>query len=336
MCYGRVTVSTPSPASRKPAARVILDCDPGHDDALAIMLAHGSPAIELAAITTVAGNQSLDRTSLNARRVCSIAGIRDVPIAAGSDRPLVRELVTAPHIHGESGLDGPTWGPPDVTLVPDHAVDLLVSLVLDAPGEITLVPTGPLTNIALALRREPRLASAVREVVLMGGSYTRGNQTPAAEFNIFVDPEAAAIVFGAGWPVTMVGLDLTHQALATPAVLDRIRAVGTPVARTAVELLEFFGRTYREAEGMGDPPVHDACAVARLIRPEVVSCVDATVAVETSGHLTRGMTVTDFRAGGGRAGNARVATTLDVAGFWDLLVGAIEAIGEPSAPPPSR
>jgi purine nucleosidase/pyrimidine-specific ribonucleoside hydrolase len=316
-------------------AKVILDCDPGHDDALAILLAHGSPAIELAAITTVAGNQTLDKTALNARRVCSLAGIRDVPIAAGSDRPLTRSLVTAPHIHGQSGLDGPVWGPPTVPLAPHHAVDLIASLVMASPGEITLVPTGPLTNVALALRREPRLATAVREVVLMGGSYTRGNQTPAAEFNVFVDPEAAAIVFEAGWPVTMVGLDLTHQALATGAVLDRIRAVATPVAQTAVELLEFFGRTYRVAEGMGDPPVHDACAVARLIRPEVVSCVDAHVAVETSGQWTRGMTVTDFRPDLARPANAQVATTLDVEGFWDLMLGAIEAIGVPTAHPAS-
>src|SRR5919201_306923 len=240
-------------------AKVILDCDPGHDDALAILLAHGNPAIELAAITTVAGNQTLDRTTLNARRVCSLAGIHDVPIVAGSERPLTRDLVTAPHIHGQSGLDGPAWGPPTVPLAPDHAVDLIVSLVMASPGEITLVPTGPLTNVALALRREPRLVSAVREVVLMGGAYTRGNETPAAEFNVFVDPEAAAIVFGAGWPVTMVGLDLTHQALATAAVLDRIRAVGTPVAQTGVDLGDFFARPPRGAGGRGPPPVHDAC-----------------------------------------------------------------------------
>jgi purine nucleosidase len=310
--------------------KVILDCDPGHDDALAILLAHGSPEIELAAITTVAGNQSLDKTSLNARRVCTVAGIRDVPVAAGADRPLVRDLVTAPHIHGESGLDGPSFGPPTVPLADAHAVDLIVEMVMRSPGEITLVPTGPLTNVALALRREPRLASAVREVVLMGGAYTRGNETPAAEFNICVDPEAAAIVFEAGWPVTMVGLDLTHQALATGAVRSRIRAVGTPLAGIVVDLVEFFGRTYRESEGMEDPPLHDACAIARLVRPDVVSCVEAFVAVETQGRWTSGMTVTDFKPSPGRPFNAQVATRLDFEGFWDLVVGAIEGIGVPA------
>jgi purine nucleosidase len=194
--------------------KILIDCDPGHDDAMAIMLAAGNPEIELMAITTVAGNQTLPKTTLNARRVCSVAGI-DVPIAAGCDRPLLRELVIAPMTHGDSGLDGPNFGEPTVPLDERHAVDLIIATALADPGEVTLVPIGPLTNIATAIRREARLVENVREVVLMGGAYTRGNSTPAAEFNVFVDPEAAAIVFEAGWPLTMVGLDLTHQALAT-------------------------------------------------------------------------------------------------------------------------
>src|SRR5215467_5383329 len=180
--------------------KVIVDCDPGHDDALAIMLAAANPEVDLLAITTVAGNQTLDRTTLNARRVCTVAGIDGVPVAAGCDRPLLRELVTAGDVHGESGLDGVEWPEPRVPLEPGHAVDLMIDLVMGAPGEVTIVPIGPLTNVALALRREPRIAKAVREVVLMGGSFTRGNTTPAAEFNIHTDPEAAAVVFEAGWP----------------------------------------------------------------------------------------------------------------------------------------
>ena len=304
--------------------KIILDCDPGHDDAMAILLAHGNPGIELLAITTVAGNQTLDKTSLNARRVCTVAGIRDVPVAAGCDRPLTRELKTAGYIHGESGLDGPAFGEPTVPLDPRHAVDVIIDLVMQSSGDITLVPTGPLTNIAVAVRKEPRIVQKVQEIVLMGGAYTRGNATPAAEFNIYVDPEAAAIVFTAGWPLTMVGLDLTHQALATPAVLERIAGLNTPVARIAVELLEFFRETYHRNAGFDSPPVHDPCAVARVIDPQVMHCVDAFVAIETQGEFTSGMTVTDFASG---PTNAQVATTLDVNKFWNLMIDAIARIG---------
>ena len=297
---------------------------------MAILLAHGNPEVELLAITTVAGNQTLDKTTLNARRVCTVAGITDVPIAAGCDRPLMRRLVTASEIHGESGLDGPSFGEPTVPLCDRHAVDLIVDLVMSSDRDITLVPTGPLTNIAMALRHEPRLGSQVREMVLMGGAYTRGNQTPAAEFNIAVDPEAAAMVFEAGWPLTMVGLDLTHQALATQAVSDRIAALGTPVSQMVVDLLTFYRNTNKEESGFDAPPVHDPCAVARVIRPDVVRCVDAFVAIETKGQWTSGMTVTDFRGTLRQPPNAQVATTLDCDGFWDLMLDALKRIGSPS------
>jgi len=293
---------------------------------MAILLAHGNPGIDLLAITTVAGNQTLEKTSLNARRVCTVAGIRDVPVAAGCDRPLARVLKTAAHIHGESGLDGPAFGEPTVPLDPRHAVDLLIELLMSSSGDITLVPTAPLTNIAMALRKEPRIVQKVQEVVLMGGAYTRGNTTPAAEFNIHTDPEAAAIVFTAGWPVTMVGLDLTHQALATPAVLQRIAALGTPISKIAVQLMEFFRETYRRNSGFDSPPVHDPCAVARVIDASVMTCVDAYVAIETRGDLTSGMTVTDFSGRRGQK-NVQVATVLDADRFWDLMVDAIARIG---------
>jgi purine nucleosidase len=216
------------------------------------------------------------------------------------------------------------WPEPAVDVEPVHAVDLIVELVMAAPGEITLVPIAPLTNIALALRREPRIATAVREVVLMGGSFTRGNVTPAAEFNIYVDPEAAAMVFAAGWPLTMIGLDLTHQALVTPEVAERVAALGTPVAATVTRMLRFYAS---RASLPGGVPLHDPCAVARVIAPSLIECRDAFVAVETSGAWTRGMTVTDFTGRLGHPVNAKVATALDVAAFWDLLLGALGRLG---------
>jgi inosine/uridine nucleosidase len=199
--------------------------------------------------------------------------------------------------------------------------------VMSQPGEITLVPIGPLTNIAMALRKEPELARAAREVVLMGGAYTRGNSTPAAEFNIYVDPEAANAVFAADWRVTMVGLDLTHQALATKEVVARIGALGTPLSRTIVELMEFFRSTYDSVSGFVAPPVHDACAVARIIDPRLVECVESYVTVETQGKWTRGMTVVDLDGRYGQEPRSLVATTLDFQGFWNLMVDAIERIG---------
>jgi inosine-uridine nucleoside N-ribohydrolase len=314
--------------------RIILDCDPGHDDAMAILLAHGCPEIDLVAITTVAGNQTLDKTTLNARRVCTVAGIADVPVFAGSWRPLRRPQVTAADIHGASGLDGPEFGEPTVSVQAEPAVDYLVRTLMAEGEDITLVPTGPLTNVAAALRREPRIAERTREVVLMGGTYTRGNRNPAAEFNMWADPEAAAIVFGAGWPVTMVGLDVTHQAIATAEVLAKIRAMDTGVSRMVTALMEFYGASYRRsgADGAVDgPPVHDVCAVARVARPDLVAVQDAFVVVETRGEWTSGMTVTDFRGVLGHPSNAKVATGLDAAGLWDLMLGALQAIGAPAA-----
>lgn len=305
---------------------IILDCDPGHDDALAILLALGCPEIDLVAITTVAGNQTLAKTTLNARRVCTAAGVTHVPIYAGCDRPLLRQQIIASDIHGESGLDGPAWAEPTIPVADEHAVDFLVRKLMSADEPITLVPVGPLTNIATALAREPRIAERTREVVLMGGSYTRGNRTPAAEFNIMADPEAAAIVFQAGWQVTMVGLDLTHQALAYPVVVEEIAAIGTPLSAIVVDILTFFRHSYQQVAGFPAPPVHDPCAVARVARPDLVAVRDAFVAVETKGEWTAGMTVTDFAGLLGRPANAQVATELDAAGFWNLMTAALRAL----------
>jgi purine nucleosidase/pyrimidine-specific ribonucleoside hydrolase len=300
------------------ATRVILDCDPGHDDALAILLAAADPAaIDLRAITTVAGNQTLAKTTLNARRICTVAGITGVPIAAGADRPLAQEPLIADGIHGESGLDGPDFPPPTVEVDPRGALAVATE-VLREPT--TIVATGPLTNVATLLARG---VDNVDRIVLMGGSTGRGNMAPLAEFNIFADPEAAAAVFGSGVPITMCSLDVTHQALATPEVLRRIADIGTPLARICHQLLTFFAGTYREVFGFESPPVHDPVAVAAVIDPTIVSVRPANVEIELAGTYTRGATVVDLERVTGRRPNVDVATALAVDRFWDLMVSAI-------------
>ncbi|WP_328619124.1 MULTISPECIES: nucleoside hydrolase [unclassified Streptomyces] len=310
---------------------IIIDCDPGHDDALAIMLAAGDPAVDLLAITTVAGNQTLAKTTLNARRVCTVAGITDVPIAAGCARPLVQALKVADDVHGVSGLDGPSFPEPTVDVVAEHAVDLVYRILTRHPEPVTLVPTAPLTNIALLLTRHPDAASRIREIVLMGGSTERGNRTPAAEFNIQADPEAADIVFRSGVPLTMCGLNVTHQALATPEIVARFERLGTDLGQVCAELLTFFASTYRTLWGFQDPPLHDPVAVARVIDPGIVHCVDANVVVELQGRYTRGATVVDLHRYMDRPVNAQVALTLETGLFWDRMVAAVTALGDRTA-----
>jgi inosine-uridine nucleoside N-ribohydrolase len=305
----------------------IHDCDPGHDDMVAMLLAAAHPRIDLLAVTTVAGNGTLERTTHNARAICSMAGIHDVAVAAGAPGPLVGSLRTASHVHGESGLDGAELSAADVPLAAEHAVDLMARLLREAAQPVTLVPTGPLTNIALLLRTYPDLASRVREIVLMGGSTGAGNVEPLAEFNVHVDPEAADVVFSSGLPVTMCGLNVTHQALATKAVLERLRGLGTPLADTVVRLLLFFRDRYRDIWGLPAPPVHDPVAVALVIDPELVRCEEAHVAVELHGTHTRGATVCDRFGLRGRTPNASVAVELDTARFWDLVVSAVDRLG---------
>ena len=308
--------------------KIILDCDPGHDDAVALMLAHGSPEIDLLAVTTVMGNQTIEKVTRNALAVARVIGLDSVPFAQGAHRPLVRDVETAPDIHGESGLDGPVLPDPTITLDARHAVDLIIDTVMaHEPGTITLVPTGALTNIALAVRREPRIVERVKEVVLMGGGVHVGNWSAVAEFNIVIDPEAAHIVFTAGWPLTMIGLDATHQALATDDVAARIAAVGTGPARFTGELLEFFAHSYQDAQGFDHPPVHDPCAVAYVIDPSLMRTVRAPLDVELAGTLTLGMTVADLRAPAPDDCVTQVAMDLDADRFWDLVVDALERIG---------
>ena len=306
---------------------IIIDCDPGHDDALALMLAAGDPAVELLAITTVAGNQTLEKTTLNARRVCTAAGITGVPIAAGCAGPLVQPLRVAADVHGASGIDGPLLPEPAVDTVPGHAVELIHRILTGHPEPVTLVPTAPLTNIALLLTRYPEVAGRIREIVLMGGSVGGGNRTPAAECNIHTDPEAADIVLRSGVPVTMCGLNVTHQALATPEVLARLDGLGTELGRISAELIRFFADSYRRLWGFASPPVHDPVAVARVIDPWIVRCADANVVVELRGEYTRGATVVDLHGYTGRPVNAQVAVELRPELFWDRLIAAITALG---------
>lgn len=306
--------------------RILLDCDPGHDDAIAMLLAAGSPEIELVAVTTVAGNQTIEKVTRNALAVGTIAGLERVPFAAGATRPLAREQLVAPEYHGESGLDGPELPAATIALEPGHAVARIVESVMDAaPGELTLVATGALTNLALAARIEPAIVDRVREVVLMGGAARGGNLTPAAEYNIAIDPEAADIVMTAGWPVTMVGLDVTHQALADAQVVADIAAIGGTTSQLVLELLEFFTTTYRE-QGFEWPPVHDAVAVALVADPSIATVRRAPIAIERSGVLTTGMTVVDLRHPAPAECRTSVALELDAERFWRLVVDALRRL----------
>jgi inosine-uridine nucleoside N-ribohydrolase len=305
--------------------RIILDCDPGIDDALAIAFAHGHPGIDLVGVTTVAGNVGLAKTTANALAVCEFIGAAGTPVTGGCAGPLLRPALDARQVHGDSGLGGAVLPPAVAKPAAGHAVDYIIDTVSAAPGEITLVATGPLTNIALAVRREPRLADRVREFVIMGGSAGRGNVTPAAEYNIWADPEAAAAVFRAGWTVTMLGLDVTLRTGADAAVLRRMGDLGP----LGTELLQPALEQYQSVSEPGGPPVHDVCAVAWVAEPDLFGLVPARVQVELAGQLTAGMTVTDFAAPGEvGSSNALVAMHIDVDRFWEVTLGAYARVAE--------
>jgi inosine-uridine nucleoside N-ribohydrolase len=299
---------------------IILDCDPGHDDAVALLLAAASPALDLRLVSVVAGNQTLDRTVRNALSVLTAAGATHVPVAAGANRPLVRPRIVAGHIHGESGLDGPVLPEPGFAPSPRHAVELIIETILAGPEPITLVPVGPLTNIALALRLAPDIAFRIKEIVLMGGAIGLGNTTPAAEFNIHADPEAASIVFGSGVPLTMVGLDVTYQTQATPERRARIDGLNSPIAALVGGWLDFFGGRYREVYGLAGPPLHDPCAVAQVIRPGIVRTKPMSVEIDISHGPSYGRTDCDLRGVTGKPPNAKVGVEIDADGFYDILV----------------
>lgn len=297
--------------------KIILDCDPGHDDAIAILLAAHHPEIELLAITTVAGNQSIEKTTLNALKICSFAGMTSVPVVRGMEGPLIVEPEYAADIHGESGLDGAHLPDPGFRAQEGHAVDFLIQTLLASEGDITLVPVGPLTNIALAIRREPAILPKIKGISLMGGAIGTGNVTASAEFNIYFDPEAAAIVFACGRPITVCPLEVTHQALATAEVLNRLRSSGRPVAIMAADLCEFLK--------LKDPylaasPIHDPCAVAAVINPTLLKGDQMRVEIETRGEWTRGRTVCDVRGRSGKEPNAFVGYGLEAERFWEMTI----------------
>jgi len=306
------------------ATPVILDCDPGHDDAIALLLALASPELEVLGVTTVYGNQTLEKTTANALRVLDLADRHDILVAAGADRPLERELTVAAHIHGESGLDGPTLPPPGRGPIAQPAVDFMVERIVGSPRPVTLIPTGPLTNIALLLDRIG--GENVERIVLMGGAIAEGNTTPAAEFNIWADPEAAARVFGSGLDVTMIGLDVTHRAVTTPAVQERLRATGT-VGAFVADLVDFFSVYHRDTYGWDGAPIHDAVAVAHVLCPGLVTTVERNVEIELQSDLCRGRTVVDLWNRTGRPRNAHVGIDLDTERFFDLLVERIGRLG---------
>lgn len=303
------------------AKKVLIDCDPGLDDALALLLAHGDPGLELVGVTTVGGNVGLDRTTENALRLREYLKFPTVPVAAGAGEPLVRPAVTAEHVHGQSGLGSVELPAATLPLDGRHAVDLIVQLIRAEPGAIHLVATGPLTNIAQALERDPAIARLVASFTIMGGSATRGNATPAAEFNILADPEAAKIVFDADWDVVMAGLDLTLQAQANPQVITRFKELGKLADELIVPLATFY---YNPSDpGWDGQAVHDVCAVAYVSRPDLFEGRRARVDVEVHGEFTTGMTVVDFRS---PTPNALVLTELDVPGFWAYVESAYARI----------
>ena len=302
--------------------KIIIDTDPGQDDAVAILLALASPAeIEVLGITAVAGNVPLPLTEKNARIVCELAGRPDIKVFAGCDAPLSRPLVTAEHVHGKTGLDGPQMADPTMPLQDQHAVDFIIQTLRDEPsGSVTLVPVGPLTNIATAFQRAPDIIGRVQEIVLMGGAYFEvGNITPAAEFNIYVDPEAAKIVFDAGVPLVVMPLDVTHKALTTKTRIDAFRAMGTKVGDMVAAWTDFFERFDMAKYGAEGAPLHDPCTVAYLIDPNLFTGRQINVEIETGSDLTLGMTVADWWGITDRPKNALFIGDLDAEGFYALL-----------------
>ncbi len=307
------------------ARKIIIDTDPGQDDAVAILLALASPELELLGITCVAGNVPLELTAKNARIVCELAGRPETRVFAGCDRPLRRKLVTAEHVHGKTGLDGIALSDPTMKLQDQHAVDFLIETLRAEPaGTVTLCPIAPLTNIATAFERAPDIIPRIQEIVLMGGAYFEvGNITPTAEFNIYVDPEAAKIVFGAGVPLTVMPLDVTHKALTTRARVEAFRALPGRVGPAVASWTDFFERFDKEKYGSDGAPLHDPCTIAYLLQPELFSGREINVEIETVSDLTLGMSVADWWRVTDRPANARFIGDVDAEGFFALLLDRI-------------
>jgi len=302
------------------ATPILLDCDPGHDDAIALLLALASPELELLGVTTVAGNQTLEKTTANAIRVLDFVGRDDIPVAAGAERPLIRDQFVAAYVHGETGLDGPDLPPPQREPLDQHAADFLAEQIRARNGGVTLVPTGPLTNVALLLALHPDARPA--RIVLMGGAIAEGNVTPAAEFNIWCDPEAAARVFASGIDVTMIGLDVTHKALFGERHAAKLEG---RVGKMVRELLAFYGSFHKEAYGWDGSPIHDALAVAHVSHPELVETKHRGVRIDTESELSRGRTLVDLWGRAKWEPNCHVGVAVDAGGFLDLLVDRLNS-----------
>jgi purine nucleosidase len=300
--------------------RIIIDCDPGVDDAIALLLALASPELEILAITTVAGNVPLAFTAKNARKICELAQRPEIPVYAGCPRPMMRPLETARHVHGETGLQGVDLPEPQMPLQSQHAVAFLIETLLNAPEPIVLATLGPLTNLAIALIQAPEILPKIQEVVLMGGATSQGNVTASAEFNLYVDPHAAHVLFTSGLKLTMIGLDVTHKVLTTPDRLQQMRAIGTPVTTAAADLLAHYGTYDVEKFGMPGSPLHDPCVIAYLLQPDLFVGRDLAVAVEINSELTIGRTVVDLWGSGHEMPNVHVIQWADDAGFYRLLM----------------
>ena len=313
------------------ARKIIIDCDPGQDDAVALLLAMASPdELEILAVTTVAGNVPLDLTQRNARMICDIADRRDVPVFAGCDRPIELEPITAEYIHGDTGIDGLDVFEPETPLQPEHAVDFIIEALAAAdPGSVTLVPTGPMTNIGTAIQQRPGIVDGIAEVVAMGGAMREGgNRSPSAEFNVLADPHAAEIVYNCGRPVTAMGLDVTHQVISTRDRVERIRAIGNPVAEAAAGMLGFFHRYDTNKYGSEGAPLHDPCTIAWLLRPELFATRRCNVSVEKESALTLGHTAVDFWHVTDRPPNVDWAYEVDADGFYELLLERLARFSE--------
>jgi purine nucleosidase len=310
--------------------RIIIDCDPGQDDAVALFLAMASPdELEILGITAVAGNVPLELTQRNVRLMCDIAGHGDTPVFAGCDRPMVRDLLTAEKVHGKTGVDGIDIVAPQTPLQEQHAVDFIVETLRAADDEsVTIVPTGPLTNIGTVIDRAPDVLAKIRQLVIMGGAMREGgNYSPSAEFNILVDPHAAAIVFDCGRPITSMGLDVTHQVLSTRARVERIRQLGNPVAEATAGMLSFFERHDSKKYGVEGAPLHDPCTIAWLLAPELFEGKFCNLSVETQSELTMGHTAIDFWHVTDRPHNVNWIHSIDADGFYDLLTDRLARFG---------
>jgi len=305
---------------------ILIDCDPGHDDAIALLLALASPEVDLLGITTVAGNQTLEKTTANALKILEFVGRTEVPVAAGAPRPLVREPYVAAYVHGETGMDGPDLPAPTTAPASEHAVDFLAAKLTASPAPVTLIPVGPLTNVGLLLARYPEAAGRIDRIVLMGGAIAEGNVTPAAEFNIWADPEAASRVFTSGIDVTMIGLDVTHKALFRPADSERLATTGR-VGRLVAELFGFYQQFHSEQYGWDGSPVHDAVAVAHVLRPGIVHTADRGVVVDCGGELSRGRTYVDLWGRAHWEPNPHVAVDIEAQDFVDFLVERLASLG---------